>query len=311
MTSEPQPDDTAGMDDFERSIQLKDVGPPAWPVFVTFGVMLVVSLVVQVLLVAAWIVWRLANGANLQNLHNDLMDTVTTVEGFVALASSSQFIVGAAAIIGAWFFRAPIGSSLGLGKPALPLWAYPIVIVGALGPGGVGAALATVLAELIPPDESYERVCESLTWVSAGPFLLFISFVPGFVEELFFRGYMQRRLLQAWSAWAAILVTSLLFGIMHFYPHQVVFAFTIGLWLGVLAWRTGSIWPSMLCHAFWNGSATAAVIGLKWAGMEDDPPLIPSVIAGVVVFGCFVASIWILKRQAPPGNTRNIAPEKP
>ena len=55
-----------------------------------------------------------------------------------------------------------------------------------------------------------------------------IALVPGFCEEVFFRGYMQRRLLQAWSPWSAILVTSLLFGVLHLNPAQSLFAFLFG-----------------------------------------------------------------------------------
>jgi membrane protease YdiL (CAAX protease family) len=138
-----------------------------------------------------------------------------------------------------------------------------------------------------------------MTWNMAGPFVFFISFVPGFVEEVFFRGYMQRRLLHNWPVWASIVVASLLFAFLHLDLHQICFAFPIGIWLGVIAWRTGSIWPSMLCHAAINATSMTYNIGVKLLGWPDPPPLIPSMIGGVLVLVCFFASAWLLARQRP------------
>jgi membrane protease YdiL (CAAX protease family) len=129
--------------------------------------------------------------------------------------------------------------------------------------------------------------------------VVFIAVVPGFVEETFFRGYMQRTLLKRWSPATAILVTTFLFAIMHIVPHAVANAFVIGLWLGVLAWRTGSVWPGIVTHAFINGAWNVWQIG-KVLGVFPPVPSIPFGVAiGAVVLGCFIASIWLLARPRP------------
>lgn len=274
--------------------------PPVWPVFVTYALMFAAYIALQFALLIAWAVWQLVNGANPEQMANDLMGIVATPEGLTILATGSQLAIGISAVIGAWFLRQPIRASLGLGKPAVPVWSYPIVIIGVAAPGGVGAYLALALAEIIPADETLDKICGELTWTNGPLFIAFLSLVPGFVEELFFRGYMQRRLLQAWVPWQAILVTSALFAVLHLAPHQVVFAFFIGLWLGVIGWRTGSIWACMLAHAFWNACSISTAVALKKLGLEDDPPLILGVIAGVIALICFAASIWLFRRPPPP-----------
>jgi membrane protease YdiL (CAAX protease family) len=167
-------------------------------------------------------------------------------------------------------------------------------MIGALVPLAVGVTLAVLLAQIIPADQSVKLLYEQMTWGWAVPFILFIALVPGFVEETFFRGYMQRRLLERWSAWVAILVTTVLFALMHIMPHAVVNAFVIGLWLGVLAWRTGSVWPGVFCHAFINGSWNVWQVGQSLHVFSDTLP-VPVVVAGcALLLGCFLASIWIL-----------------
>ncbi len=138
-----------------------------------------------------------------------------------------------------------------------------------------------------------------MNWQWAGPLLLFISLAPGFMEELLFRGYIQSRLLKRWPAGWAILVSSVLFGLLHIMPQAVVFATVVGLWLGVVAWRTNSVWPGIACHAFVNGAWNVWQLGkvlLKW---PEVPPLFLLIPIGLLVVGCFAVSVLLLKSRSP------------
>ena len=53
------------------------------------------------------------------------------------------------------------------------------------------------------------------------------------VEETFFRGFLWGRLRQLTSPWMAILASALLFGIYHGNPVQLLYAFLMGLLLGL------------------------------------------------------------------------------
>ena len=48
--------------------------------------------------------------------------------------------------------------------------------------------------------------------------------------------------------WIAIVVSALIFGVIHLNPVQTVFGFLYGLLLGWLAWRTGSLLPGIFAH---------------------------------------------------------------
>jgi membrane protease YdiL (CAAX protease family) len=80
--------------------------------------------------------------------------------------------------------------------------------------------------------------------------------VTAFSEELLFRGVVERALLNAWpSKWAAIFVSSLLYGAVHLwlghFPNWnwVLIATVLGLFLGSAYVRTGSIRAPMVTHA--------------------------------------------------------------
>ena len=86
------------------------------------------------------------------------------------------------------------------------------------------------------------------------------------VEELLFRGAIQGHLLRKWKHPAgAIVLSSLIFGVVHGNWVQAPFAFVTGLALGWMYYRTGSLLPGILMH-FVNNSA--AVISFLSA---DDP----------------------------------------
>jgi CAAX protease family protein len=117
----------------------------------------------------------------------------------------------------------------------------------------VSAALAPIL------DANEEQGLVPSNWDSsrAGAFVAFflvVTFVAPVVEELTYRG-LGLTLLTPYGTWVAILTTGVLFGAAHgllvALPVLSVFGIVVG-WLRV---RTNSVYPSMLLHATFNGTA--------------------------------------------------------
>ena len=86
-----------------------------------------------------------------------------------------------------------------------------------------------------------------------GFMLTFLSTVitPALVEEFICRGLILGS-LKKFGEGFAILISSLLFGIMHGNFEQIPFAFLIGLGLGFMTVKSGSIWPAVIVHALNN-----------------------------------------------------------
>ena len=87
-----------------------------------------------------------------------------------------------------------------------------------------------------------------------------IALLPPVVEELVFRGAVLRSLLE-WKPekkWAMIALSALFFSLVHLNPAQMPHAFLIGLLLGWMYTRTGSIVPGVAYH--WANNTAAYVM---------------------------------------------------
>lgn len=77
--------------------------------------------------------------------------------------------------------------------------------------------------------------------------IVIFALLPAVFEEMVFRGYFLR-VLRPYGGRFAVVVSALLFSLMHGNVLQIPFALIVGLALGWLAVRTGRIWPAMLLH---------------------------------------------------------------
>jgi sodium transport system permease protein len=107
---------------------------------------------------------------------------------------------------------------------------------------------------------------EKIKTVSPLLIILMLGVIPAFFEECFFRGLLLRSLLKHQSPWLAILVTSLAFGAFHILASSVISldrfmpTMLMGLVLGFVCWRTGSIIPSIVLHCVHN--TTVSLLGV-------------------------------------------------
>jgi membrane protease YdiL (CAAX protease family) len=121
--------------------------------------------------------------------------------------------------------------------------------------------------------------------------------IAGTAEEIFFRGYMQTRLREAWGPARAIVATSVAFGILHVDMSGIhmVMAFAMGLYLGTLVEATGSVLPAIVCHVVNNAVYTMQT---ALGGTLHDRR-----VHGVIAAGClllFALCLSWLRRAAPP-----------
>ncbi len=125
------------------------------------------------------------------------------------------------------------------------------------------------------------------------------------MEELLFRGAIQGHLMRIWKnpLWA-IVMSSLLFGVVHGNPAQIPFAFSVGLVLGWMYYVSGSLVPCFFMHFVNNGSAVlifwltkdsdASLIGMY--GMETASWL---AFVGVVLTCCGVLGVKRYLKDSP------------
>ncbi|HUG91709.1 MAG TPA: ABC transporter permease subunit/CPBP intramembrane protease [Planctomycetaceae bacterium] len=83
--------------------------------------------------------------------------------------------------------------------------------------------------------------------------LLAIAVVPAVCEELAFRGLILSGFSRSGRTWLPIVLSAVLFGIVHLIPQQVFNASLLGLVLGLLVLRSGSLLPAIVFHVIYNG----------------------------------------------------------
>lgn len=122
----------------------------------------------------------------------------------------------------------------------------------ALGLGGIGAALALAnvagSTQLGLPPQTATRL------LVTGSLLVLLQ---ALAEEIYFRGWLQPALAAEWGRWPALLVSSAAFALLHFInatsdPMGLLNLALTGLWLGLLAERSGGVALPVAAHFGWN-----------------------------------------------------------
>jgi len=123
--------------------------------------------------------------------------------------------------------------------------------------------------------------------------VLIVGVLAGTAEEIFFRGYMQTRLVQRLPRGAAVFVTSLFFGVFHMDPLHGLLALILGLYLGWITELTGSALPAVVCHVVNNALFT--LLTAAWGAVDGFEINLALGAAGAVVF----AGTVLCLRTAP------------
>lgn len=147
---------------------------------------------------------------------------------------------------GTFRMRMPRWGHLGAGI-LLPLLLMPL-----------SNTLAQWTAPFFPPlPDAVTRLMEMVSTeeISLGLMIIAFALAPGVCEEIAFRGFILSGFLDGRRGWLAIVLSSFLFGIMHMIPQQAFNATLVGLALGLIAVRSGSLWPCITFHVLYNGSA--------------------------------------------------------
>lgn len=153
--------------------------------------------------------------------------------------------------------------------------------------------------------ESYEASSSEL--LGGAGILMWISVVimAPLVEELTFRGFMYSRLKTGMAKWIAIIITSLVFGIVHGTIIWAIYTFIFSLVLISVLERTKSLWGSILLHMSFNlVGATMST----WPNMLDNVNEWIIFIASIVLTaGCAVWFMLLTKKKKEEVNNTQIS----
>lgn len=153
----------------------------------------------------------------------------------------------------------------------LAIWFRPVDLLGI--PVGLATQFALVpllywpLRELWPDTFDADRIEERAQELAdrAGGLstvLLVLVVVVGapIIEELVYRGLVQRSVSAVAGAASGLLLTALLFALIHFSPVEYPGLFLAGLVFGGCVTITGRLGPAIVTHAAFNAAGLAMVL---------------------------------------------------
>ncbi|MEO6113302.1 MAG: type II CAAX endopeptidase family protein [Sphingomicrobium sp.] len=154
------------------------------------------------------------------------------------------------------------------------------------------------------------------------PSLIAIAILPGFMEELLFRGILFHFLEKFGGSWFALAMTSALFGLAHIFNDNATalssFAIAIeaGVLLGGAYMLTRSLWMPIGLHASWNFTQgeiyDVPVSGFDQHGLVTAQLSGPELLSGgafgleasvIAMIIATAAGVWLVLRAVRSGYT--------
>lgn len=142
---------------------------------------------------------------------------------------------------------------------------------------------------------------------------LAFAIVPAICEEWFFRGMLLQTFLRSMRPWKAILLSAALFGFFHTLSNSAISldrlipTTLMGVLLGFVCYRTGSIWPGALLHMLHNASVVfmgyfePQLQQLEWFPQaESSIPMLWVLVAAAV---CVTMLMLLMTRVVRPLNS--------
>ena len=245
------------------------------PLLIAVGIQFV-AMILLVIVCTPFTIMR--TNHSITGIYNALSDLFTNTD-FNACAMIIYSIIVISGF-GIWYYR-NLGGDF-LPKPRTTF--HPLHFVGilVLVPGTQFATsyLIAILSMIFPSWlEAYTELMET-TGLSQNltVFMLLYAVIAGpIAEELIFRGVSMRILRKAFPFWAANLIQAILFGVYHMNWLQGCYAAALGLALGYVCEKGGSIYLSIFYHILFNLWGTVVTGALENASIND-------VVLGVIMF---------------------------
>jgi uncharacterized protein len=189
----------------------------------------------------------------------------------------------------------------------------PLVIVGTIA---LLFGIISPIGNLIPMPESIRKAFMDFG-SQTGIFAFFLMVIAApILEELIFRGIILDGLLKKYSSTKSILISSLLFGLVHLNPWQFVTGLIIGIFSGWVYYRTRSLSFSIIIHAAANLSGFLMRYFIDNDSFMDDTlvemyggltNLILAIIGSIVIVA---VCVYLLRKEFSKTESRDGSPQQ-
>lgn len=180
---------------------------------------------------------------------------------FNAVANGIIYALAIFLIIGVpWYVRRAYTTKKDIGLHRLPLWSdMPWALAGLVAYFILTTLVAAFAMYALPfvdysqtQDTGFSHLANQAEFIVA--FISLVVIAP-VAEEVLFRGYLLGKLRRQLPDWLAAVITSVLFGIVHFQWNVSLDVFALSLVLCTLRINSGSLWSPIMLHMLKNGIA--------------------------------------------------------
>jgi len=171
-----------------------------------------------------------------------------------------------------------------------------------------GGALQEIVLELLPGGDAWRELLEDaleplLRGNTTGDLLVLMLgavVLAAVCEEILFRGILMQLLARGGRWRSAIFVSALLFAVFHLDFIGLLPRTLLGVYFGILVWRSGSIFPAMLAHGA-NNLLAFALFPFADANAPS-PTMAEALLLAVGAGGIFLAMLVAYLRFTRPSD---------
>lgn len=111
------------------------------------------------------------------------------------------------------------------------------------------------MSPLVQMSEEFQNASDAFYGSTLGLELIGSALITPFLEELLHRGVVFGRLRRRMDMWPAVIISALVFAVLHFNIVQFIYAFLLGIVFALFVEKTGKLYPAILAHVVANGIA--------------------------------------------------------
>jgi uncharacterized protein len=286
---------------------------PAWQQFFSFLGIVLLFLLLQSILVTP-IICKL-NGVSSDHLNKIIKGELQhpATKNILASLQVVQFfaLFLLPSLLFAYFADSNPQAFLGIShfsKSHYFLQALALIVVGAFAVGFLGYInkLIPLPKSMLIMEDKQDAAVATLAVAKNIPELILSMLIIGVFasvgEELFFRGVLQRILIQ-WTKnpWVGILVTACFFSAIHLQFVGFLPRVGLGILLGALYWYSGSLWPGILFHFVYNSLGVIMAYNNPKTLQQESligTSMVQTIILGVLSMIAVVYMVTLMKRKS-------------
>jgi membrane protease YdiL (CAAX protease family) len=148
------------------------------------------------------------------------------------------------------------------------------------------------MSPLVTASQEYQNDSDAFYGSNIWTELLGSALITPFLEELLHRGVVYGRLRRRMGVMPSVILSALIFAVLHFNIVQFIYAFLLGIVFALFVEKSGRLYPAVIAHIATNGLAVIRTETGFLAGTVDG-----SIIAWLISIACICVGVGILYRN--------------